>query len=134
MRTDELGARLTAVRQHLLPAQSTIAPRRPSRWSPPHRDDGALDESVAPDLASLTIMLALSDHRRRIARLLALLDELRRDEGAWAVFAEGGIDPAVVRARMGECLQASDRQLEQLVHRLEGDVVGDASDGIDPKG
>jgi hypothetical protein len=132
MRPGQAGARLTGVPRHLLPAQSTIAPRRPSPWSSPLTDTSLPDGSVLPDLASLTIMLAVSDHRRRITRLLAWLDELRTDEVAWAVFAEGGVDPATVRARVGECLRASDRQLDQLAHRLKG--TRDASGGIDPNG
>jgi hypothetical protein len=67
------------------------------------------------------IILAVTEHRRRIARLLGRLDELRRHavEAGVAALEDGSVDTATLLAQFSDRLRAGDGQLEQLVIELE---------------
>jgi hypothetical protein len=67
------------------------------------------------------IILAVTEHRRRIARLLGRLDELRRNavEAGVAALEDGTVDAPTLLVQISERLRAGDGQLEQLVIELE---------------
>jgi hypothetical protein len=87
-----------------------------------------LDDPVAEDWMLPAIILAVTEHRRRIARLLGRLDELRRDAVETGVAAlEGGtVDAATLLATFSERIRTGDGQLADIVSELEAQGSGTA--------
>jgi hypothetical protein len=67
------------------------------------------------------IILAVAEHRRRIARLLRRLDALRRDavERSVTVLEDGTAGPDALLTLFAERLRAGDRELREVVAELE---------------
>jgi hypothetical protein len=76
------------------------------------------------------IILAVTEHRRRIAKLLGRLDDLRRNAVEIGVGAleDGTIDAATLLVLFTERLRAGDGQLEELVKDLESERRGGGYD------
>jgi hypothetical protein len=82
----------------------------------PTQDVAATEDWMVPG-----IILAVTEHRRRIASLLDRLDELRRRavEAGVAALEDGTIDAATLLVCFSEQLRVSDGQLGQVVEELQ---------------
>lgn len=93
------------------------------------------DAAPVPDRTLPAIILAVHEHRRRTARLLDGVDDLRRAavEAGVAGLADGRIDVATLLAQFSEYLRAGDGHIETLVARLETHgLLPAAADGRRP--
>ena len=81
------------------------------------------------------MILAVSQHRRRIAQLLNRLDDPHRRvvEAAVAALADGTVDPATFLAKVGQGVREGDSRarMHQLIQLLELQPILEAS-RLDP--
>jgi hypothetical protein len=75
-----------------------------------------MGQHLLPEHSSLqwVSLPAVTEHRRRIVRLNAWLEDLRGDEQAWGLFDAGGLDGSTAYTRMEECLRIAEEQLGRL--------------------
>jgi hypothetical protein len=95
-------------------------------------EDRAVAMPGPDDVMVPGIILAVVEHRRRIARLLDRLDGERRAvvEMGVAALEEGKVDVATLLARFGERLRADDGSIEAFVVDAEQGGRDSPTDGI----
>jgi hypothetical protein len=77
--------------------------------------------ATGEDWTVAAVILAVIEHRRKIARMLSRLDELQRHvvETGVAALEDGTVDVATLLVRLSERLREGDGQLQMLVDELK---------------